>query len=261
MSTSSYGQKELTTRRRLAQLASVVSVTLLVSCNADAVSSQAPAIPRVISIEPVDSRHGSYRIVLEVDPGIRRLASKAIGAPAFYLGDQHIFHEYNMLGNRLHGFLREAPKPGDGVWFTRFLGSPASSEEARAKFVASGEPYLPIDFPALLNSGEQQRKHITDVRIETRTDAGPPETTIYIVKLVVENCTAENFVEPGPFGTTSRPKVYVEEKPADSTTFSDEAELIVAEFSVRPEENGEITLRYRDWKLTASEPFILPGQE
>ena len=257
MSSKLAGHREFKVRRRLLGLASAVSFMLLPSCNADAEApAQEPTLPRAVWMEPVDSKYGSYRIVVEVDRGFLRSASKARGTAPLYLGDQLILW-FNISGNLVYGFVEEAPQPADGVWSYLHRGSPATLEEARDIFVASGNTYVSIDFPALLSAGEQQRKRITDVRIETRTDAGPPETTIYFVKLVVENCTAENFIEPG----ASRPKVYVDDDPADSTFFSDEEELVVAEFSVRPEENGEITLRYLDWRLTAPAPFILQLQE
>ena len=255
-----FGHTEFKVSRRLLGLAYAVSFILLPSYNADAgAPAQEPTLPRVVWIRPIDSTTGSYRVVLEVNPGMLDLASRAVGAVPLFLGDQPIIHSYNISGNLLYGFVRELPKSGDGVWFYR--SAPGSLDEARAKYVASGETYLPIDIPALLSAGEERRKRITDVQIETRLDPGPPEMTIYIVKLEVENCTAETFTEPGFYATTYRPKVYVEEEPADSTIFSDEEELIVAEFSVMPEENGVITLRYPNWKLTAPEPFTLLGQE
>ena len=266
MSSRLVGPKESDVRRMLRRMVAVASFLFLLCSHTDAgAPSQESVVPRVVWIEPVDSRHGSYRVVLEVDLQFATRGSLSVGVPPLFLGDQIIQHtynvSYNVSGTLLYGFVEELPQAGDGVWSHLPRGSPASLEEARAIYVASGESYVPIDIPALLSAGEERRKRIIDVQIETRTDPGPPETTIYIVKLKVENCTAESFIEPGPQGTASRPTLYVEEEPADSTIFSDEEELVVAEFSVMPEENGEITLRYVDWRLTAPEPFTLLGQE
>ena len=217
-------------------------------------------VKRLVLIEPVDGVYGTYRIVLEVDAGsFLAAAETAQGAPSLFLGRQPIRHTFSLSGNLLTGYLRQAPEPGDALWFAYGIPSNFDPEQGRQQFAARGLPFVAVDLPAMLKAGTQQAKTIAGVRTstETRTGAGGHERTVYLVALEVENCTADNFAEPGPFGRPLKPTVYVGQRPGDVTYFSAADGRVVGEFSARPAEGEPIFLQYPEWRLTAPEPFTL----
>ncbi len=226
------------------------------------VAAQDSFCKRIVTLEPVDGTYGTYRIVLELELSFvekMRNISDA-GEPTLFVGEQKIIHFLGFSGNLLTGFLRERPSEGDRVWYGPPDTAAFNVHEARAAFDAQALPSLEIsNVQALLDASEHGRKRILEVEIETRTtvDSANKTTILYVVKLVVENCTAENFEEAGPFGRLFIPTVYVGEQAADSTFYSVSDELVIGEFSEKPEEGSEITLRYYYWMLTAPERFTL----
>jgi len=242
--------------RTLARHISLWSVFVLCVQIANSARSEQSLVKRGVLIDQVDGVF-PFRIILEVDPAYLMSAETALGPPTLFIGGQAIFHTFSYSGTMLEGFVATLPEPTDTIWFARGF---SSIQEGREEFDASGLTPLQVDINALLLEGERRRKRIINVNISTESLELPegPERTLYIVKLAVENCTQDNFAEPGPGGVATPPAVHVGEEVAARTFFSVEEQVVVGEFDNKPDNGAEITLRYAYWWMTARDPFLLP---
>ena len=219
-------------------------------------------VKRVVSLDQVESPYGDYRVVLELDANFagQLMQIRDVGEPTLLVGDQKIINFVGLSGNLLAGFLQNRPADGDIVW----IGPPDTAAftiaEAREAFDARALPPIIVNASQLLAASEGSRKRITNVEVEfaSKPTSDGSERTIYVVKLTVASMTVANFVEPGPLGRQVTPTVYVDDRAAESTSFSEPMQVL-GEFHTRPKESGLITLRYPHWLLTAPLPFRLPS--